>query len=160
MNEKKKLSLTPTQAYIKAQAYCAYQERCQQEIRDKLYEWGITSDDVENIISKLISENFTNEERFAKLFVGGKFRIKKWGRVKIKLELKRRKISDYCIKKGLQEIDEQQYEKTLADVIESQSKKMKEKNAIRKNYRLGTYVISRGFEADLVWQYLKNISKT
>jgi regulatory protein len=99
--KKPKKKLTPNQALIKAQMSCAYQERCQQEIRDKLYEWGLHSNEVENIIADLISTNFLNEERFAKAFAGGKFRIKKWGKVKIKIELKKRKISDYCIRKGL-----------------------------------------------------------
>ena len=92
-HEPKKKKLTPQQAVIKAQMSCAYQERCQQEMRDKLYEWGLYSNDVENIIANLISDGYLNEERFAKAFAGGKFRIKKWGRIRIKLELKKRKIS-------------------------------------------------------------------
>src|SRR3989344_6394807 len=147
-DKKPKKKLTPNQATIKAQLSCAYQERCQQEMRDKLYEWGLHSNDVENIIANLISDNFLNEERFAKAFAGGKFRIKKWGRVKIKIELKRRKISDYCIKKAMQEIDENDYIKILKDVI---TKKLKEnskgKQQIR-NYKAAQYTISRGFEGD------------
>jgi len=122
-DKKPKKRLTPNQATIKAQLSCAYQERCQQEMRDKLYEWGLHSNDVENIIANLISDNYLNEERFAKAFAGGKFRIKKWGRVKIKIELKKRKISDYCIKKGMQEIDEADYIKTLKNIL---AKKLKE----------------------------------
>ena len=72
---KKRKTLTPLQALVKAQATCAYQERCQQEMRDKLYEWGLHSEAVENMIAQLISDNFLNEERFAKAFAGGKFRI-------------------------------------------------------------------------------------
>src|ERR1700682_4185537 len=87
------------QTLIKAQAYCTYQERTQQEVRNKLYKLGLHKTDVENTIDLLISYNFLNEELFAVTFAGGKFRIKKWGRIKIKLELKKRKISDYCIRK-------------------------------------------------------------
>lgn len=154
--KKQKKKLTPAQAIIKAQMACAYQERCQQEMRDKLYEWGLHSNDVENIIADLISTNFLNEERFAKAFAGGKFRIKKWGKVKIKIELKKRKLSDYCIRKGLEEIDDKAYIDTLKEVI---SKKLKEnpkgKEHIR-NYKAAQYALSRGFESDLVWDILRS----
>jgi regulatory protein len=153
--KKPKKKLTPNQALIKAQMSCAYQERCQQEIRDKLYEWGLHSNEVENIIADLISTNFLNEERFAKAFAGGKFRIKKWGKVKIKIELKKRKISDYCIRKGLAEIDDKEYINTLKDVISKKLKEnSKEKIQIR-NYKAAQYAQSRGFEGDLIWDIIK-----
>lgn len=155
--KKPKKKLTPNQALIKAQMSCAYQERCQQEMRDKLYEWGLHSNEVENIIADLISTNFLNEERFAKAFAGGKFRIKKWGKVKIKIELKKRKISDYCIRKGLAEIDDKEYISTLKDVI---SKKLKEnsKGKIQiRNYKAAQYAQSRGFEGDLIWDIIKQV---
>ena len=156
-DKKPKKKLTPNQATIKAQLSCAYQERCQQEMRDKLYEWGLYSNDVENIIANLISDNFLNEERFAKAYAGGKFRIKKWGRIKIKIELKRRKISDYCIKKAMQEIDDIDYIKTLKDIL---TKKLKEnpkgKQQVR-NYKAAQYAMSRGFEGDLIWDVLKEL---
>ena len=111
------------------------------------------------IKSFLISDNFLNEERFAKAFVGGKFRIKKWGRIKIKIELKKRKISDYCIKKGMQEIDEDDYLKTLQEIL---LKKLKEnpkgKEQVR-NYKAAQYAISRGFEGDLVWETIKEATR-
>ena len=153
--KKPKKKLTPNQATIKAQLSCAYQERCQQEMRDKLYEWGLFSNDVENIIANLISDNFLNEERFAKAYAGGKFRIKKWGRIKIRSELKKRKISDYCIRKGMLEIEESDYLKILNEII---AKKLKEtpKGKIQiRNYKAAQYAISRGFESDLVWEAIK-----
>jgi regulatory protein len=153
--KKPKKKLTPNQAIIKAQMSCAYQERCQQEMRDKLYEWGLHSNEVENIIAVLISTNFLNEERFAKAFAGGKFRIKKWGKVKIKIELKKRKISDYCIRKGLAEIDDIEYIKTLKDIL---SKKLKEntKGKIQiRNYKAAQYAQSRGYEGDLIRDIIK-----
>jgi regulatory protein len=157
--EKKKKKLTPSQAIIKAQMSCAYQERCQQEMRDKLYEWGLFSNDVENIIANLITDNFLNEERFAKAFAGGKFRIKKWGRVKIKIELKKKKISDYCIKKGLQEIDEKEYQKTLEDLILKRLKENPKGKEQVRNYKAAQYVMSRGFEGDLVWDILNKLKE-
>ncbi len=88
---KKPKVYTQKQALIKAESYCAYQERCQQEVRDKLYSWGLHEVQVENVIAELIASNFINEERFAKAYAGGKFRIKKWGRVKISIaKLKKR----------------------------------------------------------------------
>jgi regulatory protein len=142
--------------YQKAEGYCAYQERCQQEVRDKLYEWGLWPDAVEGIIANLIENNFLNEERFAKAFAGGKFRIKKWGRVKIRIELKKRKISDYCIKKGLHEIDQEEYEKTLRQVVEKKSKSIKGGTLLSLQYKSAMYAISRGYEPDMVWDMLKS----
>lgn len=153
---KPKKKLTSNQAYLKAQGTCAYQERCQQEMRDKLYEWGLHSLDVENIIVKLITDNFLNEERFAKAFAGGKFRIKKWGRIKIKIELKRRKISDYCIKKGLAEIDEKDYSKTLKDILFKKLKENKKGKEYIHHQKTAQYALSRGFESDLIWSLLKS----
>lgn len=152
---KPKKKLTPQQAFIKAQQTCAYQERCQQEMRDKLYEWGLYPTEVENIIADLISDNFLNEERFAKTYAGGKFRIKKWGKIKIKIELKKRKISDYCIRKAMEEIPEKQYLATLEQLISKKSKELKEKKTEIRNYKIAQYAISRGFEGDLVWDVLR-----
>jgi regulatory protein len=150
---KPKKKLTPSQAIIKAQASCAYQERCQQEMRDKLYEWGLYSNDVENIIANLVTDGFLNEERFAKAFAGGKFRIKKWGKVKIKIELKKRKISDYCIRKAMEEIDDKAYMNALEETISKKLKSLCGKQQV-KNYKAAQYAISRGFESDLVWEIL------
>lgn len=152
---KPKKKLTPQQATLKAQQTCAYQERCQQEMRDKLYEWGLYSNDVENIIANLITDNFLNEERFAKTYAGGKFRIKKWGKIKIKIELKKRKISDYCIRKAMEEIPDKDYITTLQQLIVKKGKEVKEKKAEIRNYKIAQYIMSRGFEGDLVWDILR-----
>lgn len=157
--KKPKKKLTPNQALIKAQMTCAYQERCQQEMRDKLYEWGLFSNEVENIIVLLIGDNFLNEERFAKAFAGGKFRIKKWGKVKIKIELKKRKISDYCIRKGLAEIDEQEYDTALRELIQKKLRENKKGQQYQRNYKAAQYALSRGFESDLIWEILKDLEK-
>lgn len=155
--EQSKKKYTPEQALSKAEAYCAYQERCQQEVRDKLYEWGLWPEAVETIISQLISNKYLNEERFAKAFAGGKFRIKKWGRVKIKLELKKRKVSEYCIKQAMKEIDERVYVQTLKKILDERAKKIKQKKSIKRNYLLGQYALSKGFEADLVWDVINSV---
>jgi regulatory protein len=152
--ETKRKIYTALQALAKIQDWCAYQERCQQEVRDKLYEYGLHSADVENIIGRLISDNFINEERFAKAYAGGKFRIKKWGKVKIKMGLKAKRVSDYCIKKGLEEITHTDYIKTLTKILESKSALLKEKNKIRKKYKLVQYAASRGYEHEYIMEIL------
>src|SRR6185503_9223406 len=96
----------------KARKYCAFQERSQQEVRDKLYEWGLHKADVEHAIAQLVTENYLNEQRFAIAYAGGKFRMKEWGRIKIERALKMKKVSDYCIRKALGEIGEREYKTT------------------------------------------------
>jgi regulatory protein len=157
--EKKKIKISdPKVGLEKAMSWCAYQERCQQEVRDKLYEWGLWSEAVENIIAELISQNFVDEERFARLYAGGKFRIKNWGRIKIKLELKKRRISDYCIRKAMTEIDEEAYRKVLEKVLNSYASKVAIKNKQQIKYKTARYALSRGFEQDLIWDIL-NLEK-
>jgi regulatory protein len=156
MIERKKKRYTPGEGLKKAQAYCAYQERCQQEVRNKLYEWGLWPNDIEKIISDLITDNFLNEERFAKIYAGGKFRIKKWGRNRIILELKKRNISDYCVNRAMKELDEN-YQETLKKIILKKRQEIKEKNSLKKQYKIAQYAISRGFEPELVWDELKHL---
>ena len=142
-------------AVEKARKYCAYQERSQQEVRDKLYDLGLHKTEVEQAIALLITENFINEERFSTLFAGGKFRMKQWGKVKIRLALKQKKITDYCIRKALSQIDDKEYFNTLEKVINQKAKSVKEKNPLKRNYKIAQYAISRGFEPELVWEILK-----
>jgi regulatory protein len=156
MGEKRRKIYTKEQAFKKAGEYCAYQERCQQEVRDKVYSWGLHRDDVEPIIAQLINDGFINEERFARAFAGGKFRIKKWGRVKIKNELKAKKISEYCIRKAMEEIDNNEYLKALKAIIDKKAKEIKETNLFKKANKIAVYCISRGFESEAVWDMLKD----
>lgn len=140
----------------KARKYCAYQERSQQELRDKLYEWGLPKRNVELAIAQMIEEGFMNEERFAIAYAGGKFRIKNWGRIKIKLALKQKKVSDYCIRKALNQIDEKDYLNSLEKIISSYSKKVKEKNPLKKNYKIAQHAIGKGYEPEVVWEILND----
>ncbi len=152
----KKKFVSPSDALKKAYKFCDYQERNQQEVRDKLYDLGLHKKDVEQIISQLITEGFLNEERFAIAYAGGKFRIKQWGKAKIKYALKQKKISDYCINKALSQINQTDYLKMLRKVIDAYSKKVKEKEERKKNYKIANHAVSKGFEADLVWDMLKD----
>ena len=150
--------ITPEKALQKAENFCAYQERSQQEVRDKIYSWGLHQADVENILSTLITNGFLKEERFASAFTSGKFRIKKWGRNKIREALRGKKVSEPLIRKALSEIDEREYEKILKEVIRIRSKSVVEKNPLKRNYKIASYAISRGFEAEKVWETLNQLA--
>ena len=142
---------TPQQALPKAKHYCGYQERCHTEVKDKLYEYGLNKSEAEQIISQLIEEDFLNEERFAIMYAGGHFRTKHWGRVKIKYELKKKQVSEYCIKKALAAIDQVAYSKTLYKLTEQKLKTLKgEKNIFIKKKKLQDHLLQKGYENDLI----------
>lgn len=131
--------------------YCNYQERCHQEVRNKLYELGANTPEVERLIALLIEKNLLNEERYATSFARGKFSIKKWGRQKILQQLKLHRISDYCIKKAMKEIDPEEYQQVLKRLTERKWAELAgEKNLyIRKN-KTWRYLVQKGYETDLV----------
>lgn len=149
---------TVSQAIEKAMKYCAYQERCQQEVRQKLRSFQLTSDQREEVISELIEQNFLNEERFSEAFARGKFRMKKWGKKKITLALKQKEISDYCIKKGLKQIDDSEYLEVLYQVTEKAFSKYSGIQNYQQVAKTAQYVIGRGFEPHLVWENLKDFT--
>lgn len=156
MEEKKnKKTFTPEQSFVKICRWCAFQERSQQEVRDKLYDYGLYQSEVEQIISRVITEGFLNEERFAIAFAGGKFRQLGWGREKIKIALKQKRVSDYCIKKALNQISDDDYLKMICKVLKKRESEEKEKASFRRKYKLANYLVSRGFESDMVWSVLK-----
>ncbi|MEO9533933.1 MAG: regulatory protein RecX [Crocinitomicaceae bacterium] len=144
------------EAKAKIEWYCAYQERCDFEVRKKLHDWNMPYDQVDILISDLISNNFLNEERFACAFVSGKFRIKRWGRIKIKQHLKQKRISDYSINKGMQEIDEDEYIQTIQDLIASKSRLTKFKDKWDRKVKLTRYLASKGFESYLIAEELSD----
>lgn len=137
-------------AKAKAEHFCAYQERSQQQVRDKLYDYGLHAEDVEEIISELITENFINEERFARAFIGGKFRSKKWGKRKILQQLYPHNLSKYCIQKGMEEIEEDDYRQTLQEQAEKKRQQIKDRSSYIVQGKLKQYLIGRGFEPELV----------
>jgi len=140
------------QAKAKAAKYCAYQERTQQDVRDKLYQYGLYSDDVEEVLAELIGEGFINEERFAQAYSRGKFSQNKWGRIKIEMGLKQKGISPYCIRKGMKEIDEEDYLQLLTDLCTRKWQSLEgEPNYQRKN-KTARYLMGKGYETDLVWK--------
>jgi regulatory protein len=148
--EKPKKYWSADEARLNIQRYCVYQDRCHKEVRTKLLEHGIYGNLLEEIISELIQENFLDEERFAKSYARGKFRMKQWGRNKIKQELKLRHVSDYCIKSALQEINEEEYIETLKSIITHKERLTKFKNEWDRKKKLSDYALSKGYEYELI----------
>ncbi len=154
----KQLIYTIKEGKSRGAKYCSLQERSQQQVRDKLYDWGLYGDEVEEVISWLISEDFINEERFAQSYVRGHFNLKKWGKIKIKQGLEQKKISDYCIKKGMKEIDDEDYQSTINSLLEKKWKTLKESNLYIKKQKTVRYLLQKGYEADLVWEAVNKLT--
>jgi regulatory protein len=143
-----------SEAKEKLANYCAYQERSQWEARRKLYEQGIKGNVAEELLGEMILEGFLNEERFARSFSRGKFRLKHWGRLRISRELKLREISPNCIKLGLSEIDQDEYYDTLLTEAEKKWEKTTEKDSRKKRFKVIQYLMAKGFEQDLIQEAL------
>lgn len=142
--------LTNEQALQKLKHYCAYQERCHTEVKEKLYNLGVWRKEQDQIIATLIEENYLNEERFAIAFAGGKFRIKQWGRVKIKYELKQKQVSEYSIKKALKQIEEDEYLKVLNKLAKAKYALLKKEQYLVRKKKTMDYLMGKGFEMELV----------
>ncbi|MEO8710968.1 MAG: regulatory protein RecX [Parafilimonas sp.] len=145
-------------ALQKAKHYCAYQERCHKEVREKLYSFQLYKKEVEQLLTQLIEEDFLNEERFALAFARGKFNLKKWGKEKIKYELKQKQVSDYCISKALNSIDTSNYNKTFITLASNKLKTLKsEKNIFIKKKKIKAFLQQKGFELKMIYAYLNDI---
>ena len=137
--------------------YCAYQERTHAEVRNKLYEYGLGSDEVDQLIAQLIGEGYLNEERFAKTFAGGKFRIKGWGRIKIIHELEAKGLTGNCIALGLKEINETDYVETLQALLQKKATTVQADDDFVRRDRIARYAVQKGFEPELVWRWIKEM---
>ncbi|MBK8514795.1 MAG: RecX family transcriptional regulator [Saprospiraceae bacterium] len=147
---KKQKYWSQEEALINIQKYCAFQERCHKDVRYKLIEHCIYGDLLEEIISDLISNNFLNEERFARAFTRGKFRMKQWGKNKIKAELKFRDVSPYCINESMKEIEDVDYINTLQLLIVKKDKTVSFKNKYDRLKKLSDFAVSKGYEYELI----------
>ena len=154
---KKTASYTLKEATKKLEGYCAYQERCHQEVNQKLCEMGMIPEAIDQIIAHLIKENYLNEERFAQSFARGKFNIKKWGKNRISNELEQRHISKYNIKTALKEINEETYLATLAALAEKRLEAIKEANKQKRRKKLADYLLYRGWESHLVYAKISEL---
>ena len=146
------------QALQKIRHYCGYQERCHAEVKEKLYSFGLYKQDVEALVATLIEENYLNEERFAQQFAGGKFRINQWGRKRIEYELKQKKVSDYCIRKGLTEINDTDYRETLQKLAENKCEQLvDERNVFTKRKKLSDYLLQKGYEYNYITEVVTSV---
>ncbi|MCH3881643.1 MULTISPECIES: regulatory protein RecX [Tenacibaculum] len=141
----------------KLERYCVYQDRCHKEVETKLREYRVIPEARELILLSLMKDNFLNEERFAKSFARGKFRIKKWGKQRIVRELKFKDISAYNIKTALKEIDEQDYLATFDDLAEKKLKQITETDIYKKRKKLADYLLYRGWESNLVYTKINEL---
>jgi len=145
------------QAKAKAAKYCAYQERTQQQVRDKLYQYGLSGDTVEEVLTELIADNFINEERYAQAFCRGKFSQNKWGRIKIEMGLKQKGLSPYCIRKGLKEIKEYDYLQQLHDLCERKWQSLEKEDTYQRKNKTARYLMGKGYETELVWRTIEDM---
>jgi regulatory protein len=143
-------SYTPGEALTKIAAFCAYQERTQKEVAEKLKSYGLDEDEAGEIIIRLSHEKLLDEERYAKAFVRGHYRQKKWGRRRIVQDLKQKGISEYCIKSGLKEIDGEEYYQNLVEITEKKDRQEKEKNPRARRQKIAQYLTGKGYEQDLI----------
>jgi regulatory protein len=144
----------PEWVLSKMQYFCAYEERCIQDVKIKLQTFHLQENVYENIINKLIREDYLNEERFARVFAGGKFRINKWGKNKIYAALQQKGIPELFILEGLNEIDPHEYITALRTLISKKSNEVRETDFSKKLKKLANFAISRGFEPNMVWDVL------
>ncbi|WP_293310110.1 regulatory protein RecX [Pedobacter sp. UBA5917] len=147
--------LDKKQALAKAENFCVYQERSQKEVRYKLVEWGMRGDELEEIITELIVNNFLNEERFAKSYASGKFNIKHWGRVKIKQGLKLKGVPDKILQKAIYSIDEDDYLQAIEKLAVKKAESLSENDPFKRKNKLMGYLQAKGFETDLILLALK-----
>jgi regulatory protein len=155
-----KKQLTKEQALQKLRHYCGYQERCHNDVKEKLYNLGVRRKEHDEITATLIEEGYLNEERFAIAFAGGKFRVNHWGRIKIKYELKQKQVSDYSIKKALKQIDEEDYLKTLKKLAEEKYESLKGEQYLVRKKKTMDYLMQKGYESqfisDVINAFVKN----
>jgi regulatory protein len=150
---------TLTEAKKKLEHYCAYQERCHKEVRQKLKEMHMIPEAIDVVIGHLLEHNFLNEERFAKTFVMGKFKIKKWGKRRLAQHLKQKDISKYNINLAMSMIGDQEYIETFNVLAEKKVKDIKESNILKKKKKLVDYLLYRGWESHLVYDKVNELVK-
>jgi regulatory protein len=151
--------LTKEEAFQKLKQYCSYQERSHHEAEQKLWELGIRKDDQQEIIAKLIEEDYLNEERFAIQYAGGKFRMKGWGKKKIQYGLKEKRVSEYCIKKALNSIDEEDYLNSLQKLAEEKYELLKNEQHLVRKRKTIDYLLQKGYESELAYQQVQQLIK-
>ena len=153
-----KKSFSTAEVRSKLEHFCAYQERCYYEVEQKLFDFQLSTSEREAILIYLIENNYINEERFASIYTQSKLHQKKWGKVRIKIELKARKISEYLINKSLKEIDEQEYFHTFETLAEKHWDSILERNSLKKNKKFCDFLLRKGWEKELVYAKVKDLT--
>ena len=152
-----KTSLSPEKAFQKIKHYCAYQERNHYEVREKLYGMGLFKKEVETLITRLIEEDYLNEARYAIQFAGGHFRLKKWGKIKIRFELRQKGVSDYNIKAALKEIDEADYLQVLSKLAREKWASLKAESPAGRHAKTTASLLRKGYENNLIQEVIAAI---
>lgn len=150
--------LTPDQVLDKMAKYCAYQERCVKEVRDKLKTFDITEEDKTKILDYLLDNRFANDERYAKAFVRGKVNQSGWGVNKIRFHLIQKDIDKDIIDEALGQTDEEAYRQRLIEILKTKAKTIKAASDFEKKRKLAAYAMQKGFEGSLVWETLKDLT--
>lgn len=153
-----KKHLTKEQALQKLKQYCAYQERSHSEVQQKLWDLGVWRQEHDGIIAALIEEDYLNEERFAVAFVGGKFRMKDWGRKKIYYALKEKKVSEYIIKRAMKEIPDEAYSNVVQELAEKKYALLKNEQYMVRKKKTMDYLLQKGYEHELVTATVNRIA--
>ena len=153
----KRSTYTVEEAKRKMEGYCAYQERSHKEVEDKLKELGLITQAREMILLHLLEQDYLNEERFSRSFARGKFRMKKWGRKRIEIELKYRGVSSYNIRQGLSEIEEKDYEEALREVARKRYESTLEPHPMKKRKKVADFLLRKGFESNRVYAVLMDL---
>jgi regulatory protein len=154
---KQKKQINPGMVLQKIQYFCSYQERCIRDTEEKLRDWAVQKKLVPSIIDQLQKEGYIDEERYAKVFAGSKFRLNKWGRQKIEFELWLKRIPEELIHKGLEEIDEDEYQKVLKDLILKKQKEIKPDKDFNVREKIINFVHNKGYEMELIISALKEL---
>lgn len=146
------------EAKHKIEAYCAYQDRSHFEVKNKLFSWGLSSEQTDQLLAYLIENKFLDEGRFAESYVSGKLRIKHWGRIKIRQGLKLKQIPERIIRLAFETIDPDEYDNILKHEIAKKQKDLSaEKDPWKKKAKILRYVQSKGFETDLIFDVLDSM---
>lgn len=157
MNKFPNSYVSVAEAQKKLEHYCAYQERCHEEVIQKSRSLALSNSETDEVIVYLIANNYLNEERFAQSFARGKHRIKHWGKIRIVNELKFRKISQYNINTALKEITETEYANTFHSLAERIWETISEKNVMKKRKKFCDYLLRKGFESNLIYEKVKDL---
>ncbi len=144
------------QAKLKAARFCSYRERAPEEVRQKLAVYGLNAEEQQLVLTDLVAENFLDEKRFASAYAHGKLRNNKWGKIKIKQGLESHKVDQQCIEEALEGLSQQDYRETMINLLKKKERLINESDPFVRHHKIARFVISKGFEPELVWELLKS----